>query len=170
MAAAGSTIIRRLKAADPDLAELAAELNASDSEVSIKDFTAESLRDFLSDDQRYYLIATIDGHIAGAVHGYCHLHPTGVKYLYIDEVDTVARYRRQGVASVMLQATLDLAAEYGAEEAWVGTEHDNAAAKALYEKFHPYETTNGPIYSYKTKPNPDHSTETDPAPKPEASA
>lgn len=157
MAAPGSITIRRLKATDSDLAELAAQLNASDSEVSIKDFTAESLRNFLSDDQRFYLIATIDGQLAGAVHGYRHLHPTGVKYVYIDEVDTVAQYRRQGVAGTMLQATLDLAAEYGAEEAWVGTEHDNAAAKALYEKFHPYEITNGPIYSYKTgaKSNPD---------------
>ena len=109
-------VLRRLKPTDPDLAELAAELNAADSEVSVKDFTAGSLRAFLSDPGRFYLVAQINGRLAGAVHGYLLLHPTGVKYLYLDEVDTVAEFRRQGVATALIQDAFAYGRTVGAAE------------------------------------------------------
>jgi ribosomal protein S18 acetylase RimI-like enzyme len=141
--------IRRLKPTDQDLAQIAAGLNAADSEVTYKTFTAESLREFVADDRRFYLIATTRGRIAGMLHGYCLLHPSGVKIVYIDEVDTVAQYRRNGVATALMRAAFGVARDYGAAEAWLGTEHDNTAAIALYEGLHPSETDNGPIYTYK---------------------
>jgi ribosomal protein S18 acetylase RimI-like enzyme len=141
--------LRRLTATDSDLAQISAELNAADWEASIKDFSAESLREFLTSDQRFYLLAYQGSEIAGAIHGYVLLHPTGVKYLYIDEVDTMVPYRRQGVATAMMQEVFSIAREYGCDEAWLGTEHDNIAAKALYVSLKPTEIENGPIYSWK---------------------
>jgi ribosomal protein S18 acetylase RimI-like enzyme/ADP-ribose pyrophosphatase YjhB (NUDIX family) len=141
--------LRRLKPTDSDLTEIAAGLNEADSEVSVKSFTAESLRTFLSDPGRFYLIATIGSRIAGAVHGYLLVHPTGIKYLYIDEVDTVAEFRRQGVATTLLKDAFNHARILGASEVWVGTEADNEPAKKLYLSLNPSEVVDGPIYTYK---------------------
>jgi ribosomal protein S18 acetylase RimI-like enzyme len=141
--------LRRLTPTDPNLADIATQLNASDSEVTFKQFTAASLKQFLESGPTFYLIATIDSQLAGAVHGYLLLHPTGVKYLYIDEVDTVVQYRRQGVAKAMMAEAFNIGRELGAQEAWLGTEHDNEPAKALYEGLKPSEIENGPIYTFK---------------------
>jgi ribosomal protein S18 acetylase RimI-like enzyme len=141
--------LRRLQPADTDLAEICAELNAADWEASIKDFSETALQDFLSDPNHFYLLAYEDGEIAGAIHGYVYPHPTGVKYMWIDEVDTMANHRRRGVAKVMMKEVFELAREHGCAEAWLGTEHDNAAAIALYQDLKPTETDNGPTYSWK---------------------
>lgn len=143
--------LRRLKPEDPDIAPLAAGLNSRDWDGSINDFTAESLTRFLEDDDHIYLVAFVDSSLAGAAHAYLLQHPDGSRYLYIDEVDTKMPYRRRGVATALMRGLLRLAGEYGADEAWLGTEDDNEAAKALYESFSPDEVEHGPIYSFKTK-------------------
>jgi ribosomal protein S18 acetylase RimI-like enzyme len=91
--------------------------------------------------------------IAGAIHGYDHLHPTGVKYLYVDEVDTIEGHRRQGVATVMMNEVFAIAHENGDSEIWLGTEDDNEKAKAFYLSLKPDEIENGPIYTWKVKHN-----------------
>lgn len=131
------------------MGEIASQLNVSDSELSIKAFTEKSLEEFLASPDRFYLVAYVDGELAGAIHGYVMLHPTGVKYLYIDEVDTFVGFRRQGVAKAMMEEAFKIGREEECDEAWLGTEHDNEAAKALYLTLHPTETDNGPIYSWK---------------------
>lgn len=141
--------LRRLQAQDSDLAALAAQLNAADSEVSIKNFSEESLRKFLEDSDRIYLVAYIEDELAGAVHGFIHLHPTGVKYFYVDEVDTIKAFRQKGVATALMNEAFRIAKEYGCDEVWLGTEDDNVAANALYKSLKPSEVEHGPIYSYK---------------------
>lgn len=142
-------IIRRLKSSDYDLAIIAKQLNEADWDASIKDFSEKSLREFLVNNGRHYVIAYCDGELAGAVHGYNLLHPTGDIYLYVDEVDTIVEYRRQGVATALMNEFFKIGSEVGALELWLGTEHDNEEAKALYEKLKPSEIDNGPIYTYK---------------------
>lgn len=141
--------LRYLKPNDTDLAKIAADLNAADWEASVKDFSGTDFENFLSSGDRYYLIASVGDEIVGAIHGYKLLHPTGVTYMYIDEVDTMANHRRKGIAHTMMQSVLGLAKEWGCEQAWLGTEHDNEPAKALYLSLKPFEIENGPIYSYK---------------------
>lgn len=143
--------LRRLSADDPDLAEIAGQLNAADSEVTSKNFTGESLKKFLADPDNFYLVAWVDSKLAGMVHGYKLQHPAGVAYLYIDEVDTVKEFRRQGVARALMQEALQISKELGCSEAWLGTEHDNEPAKALYESLQPDEVENGPIYTWKVQ-------------------
>lgn len=141
--------LRWLKLADVDFAKIAAELNGPTWEVSRHEFTAETLREFLSRDDRFYLLGYLDDQIAGAIHGYLYLHPTGVHYVWIDEVDVSEPHRRKGVAKAMMEAVLQWSKDHGAEEAWLGTEDDNEAALALYHGLNPTETEHGPTFSWK---------------------
>jgi ribosomal protein S18 acetylase RimI-like enzyme len=143
--------LRWLRPTDSDLAALAEQLNSADSEVSLKSFSAESLRDFLADDRRFYLVAHRGKELAGAVHGYKLLHPAGVNYWYIDEVDTIATHRRHGVGTAMMREVFRLAETEHADEVWLGTERENDGAKAFYLSLKPTEIENGPIYSWKVK-------------------
>jgi ribosomal protein S18 acetylase RimI-like enzyme len=144
-APAGDISLRRLKAGDQDLAEIASLLNAADWEASVKNFSEADFNKFLALDHTFYLLAYAGQEIAGAIHGYDHLHPTGVKYLYVDEVDTIEGHRRQGVATVMMNEVFAIAHENGDSEIWLGTEDDNEKAKAFYLSLKPDEIENGPI-------------------------
>src|SRR6266567_7437627 len=139
--------LRRLKPTDPGLAQIAAELNAGDNEISLKTFSEASLKVFLADPNRFYLLAYSGGEIAGAVHGYLLPHPAGAKYLYVDEVDTIANHRRQGVATAMMNEVFEIGRQYGADEVWLGTERGNERAKSFYLRLKPTEVEDGPIYS-----------------------
>ena len=143
--------LRWLGATDSDLAEIAAELNGPTWDVSIHNFSEQSLKEFLSDENRFYVLGLLDDQISGAIHGYLYLHPTGVHYVWIDEVDVSAPQRQKGVAKTMMQGVLAWAKEHGADEAWLGTEDDNVAALALYRSLNPTEVENGPTFSWKMK-------------------
>lgn len=143
--------VRRLKPGDDDLAEVAAQLNAADSEVSSKTFTKESLEAFIADPNRIYLIATIDGQLAGALHGYINLHPAGPTYIYVDEVDTVKQYRRRGVATALMGEIQSKARTAGFDEVWLGVDEHNDYAEKFYDSLSPTEIEPGKIYSWKLK-------------------
>jgi ribosomal protein S18 acetylase RimI-like enzyme len=143
--------LRRLGPEDDDLDEVTAELNSTDWEDFDNPFTSSSLREFLRDDHRIYLTAYVGSEIAGAAHAYVLFHPAGHTVLYIDEVDTVSKHRRKGVATSMMEELLALGRRYGAKEAWLGTEEDNEAAQALYRKLEPSEELLGWTFTYKTQ-------------------
>lgn len=147
----GNSIItlRRLKPEDTDLAAICDQLNAADWEASIKDFSEQPLREFLSDPNHFYLLGYEGGEVAGAIHGYVYPHPTGVKYMWIDEVDTMVGHRRHGVARTMLTEVFQIAKEHGCDEAWLGSDDGRDPAIALYESLNPTETEHGPTYSWK---------------------
>lgn len=144
-------IVRQLKPTDTDLELLIQDLNGGDWDDFDHPFTVESLTSFLQDDSHVYLVAHIDDQLAGALHAYVLPHPSGRIHFYIDEVDTKKQLRRKGVAKTMMQEALSIARDRGCDEAWLGTEHDNEPAKALYNSLKPSEIENGPIFSWKTK-------------------
>jgi ribosomal protein S18 acetylase RimI-like enzyme len=146
---ASEVTIRRLKHTDIDLAAICGQLNKADWKASIKDFSATAMREFLSDPHHFYLIGYEDNDIAGAIHGYIHPHPTGVKYMWIDEVDTMVPHRRHGVATAMMREAFLIASEHGCADAWLGSDDDRDPAIALYEGLHPSESEHGPMYSWK---------------------
>jgi len=78
-------------------------------------------------------VALADGVVVGQCAAVIHRHPDKVTELYIDEVGVSPAFQRQGIARKMLDAMFDIGRENGCEEAWVGTEQDNVAARALYE-------------------------------------
>ncbi len=141
--------LRRLAAGDVDLAAVADQLNDPAWEEFDNKFSAQSLADFLQDANHVYLQAKVDGQIAGASHGYLMQHPAGPKYFYVDEVDTLRQFRRQGVATAMMKELFRLANELGASEVWLGADEDNDAANALYKKLEPSKIEPGNIYTWK---------------------
>ncbi len=141
--------LRRLQADDTDLAAVVAQLNDPVWEDFDNKFSEQSLREFLSDPSRVYLLAYADDKLAGAAHGYLMPHPAGPKYFYIDEVDTARPFRRQGVATAMMDELFRLAEEMGAEEAWLGADEGNDAAYALYRKLKPSAEEPGMIFTFK---------------------
>ena len=96
------------------------------------------------------LLAKDGDKIAGAVIAHKLLHPAGVSSLYVHELDTHPDYRRQGVATMLMNKCKEIAQSEGLTEVWLGTETDNAAANAFYKTLNPYEIEPSVIYAYNT--------------------
>ncbi|MCB1375764.1 MAG: GNAT family N-acetyltransferase [Rhodobacteraceae bacterium] len=86
-------------------------------------------------DPRHHLVAAIaDDRPVGFVSAVDYWHPDKPRELWINEVGVVAAWQKRGVGARVLQGMLDHARAIGCREAWVLTDHDNAAALALYRK------------------------------------
>ncbi|UDL87537.1 GNAT family N-acetyltransferase [Mesorhizobium sp. PAMC28654] len=118
--------IRRLEAGDDALVMQVAD-NVFDEPVR-----PDRLAAYLSQSGHFMVVAIIDGVVVGQCAAVIHRHPDKVTELYIDEVGVSPAFQRQGIARRMLDAMFEIGRENGCEEAWVGTEPDNVAARALY--------------------------------------
>jgi aminoglycoside 6'-N-acetyltransferase I len=87
--------------------------------------------------------------VIGQCAGVIHRHPDKPTELYVDEVGTASTHRRQGVARAMMDELFRWGRELGCEEAWLGTELDNAAANALYRGYRPVEDEAIQYYLFK---------------------
>ncbi len=142
--------IRRLRPGDGDLDQVATELNAQEWEDFDYRFSGASLLRFVEENHHIYLVAYWNDALAGAAHAYLLPHPTGHLIAYVDEVDTLSSFRLKGVAKAMMKEILELSRRQGATEAWLGTEEDNLAAKALYHSLGPSEVESPDvIFTYK---------------------
>jgi aminoglycoside 6'-N-acetyltransferase I len=93
----------------------------------------DRLAAYLRESGHFMIVALADGVVVGQCAAVIHRHPDKVSELYIDEVGVSPAFQRQGIARKMLDAMFAIGRENGCEEAWVGTEPDNGAARALYE-------------------------------------
>ncbi len=143
--------LRRLSPDDADLDSVAAQLNDPIWEDFDNQFTGDSLRRFVRDEDRVYLVAYIGDELAGAAHAYVMQHPAGIRHLYIDDVDTAKPHRRRGVATALIGELFRLARESDVNEAWLGVDEGNDAAYALYRKLAPSEEEPGAIFTYRIK-------------------
>ncbi len=119
--------IRRLLPGDDALLSRVAE------EVFDEPVKPGRLSAYLAAPGHLMVIALSDGMVVGQCAGVVHYHPDKPTELYIDEVGVSPVFQRQGIARRMLAAMFELGRALGCEEAWVGTEPDNSAARALYE-------------------------------------
>ena len=119
--------IRRLEAGDDALVMQVAD-NVFDQPVR-----SDRLAAYLSQSGHFMVVAIVEGVVVGQCAAVIHRHPDKVTELYIDEVGVSPALQRQGIARKMLDAMFEIGRENGCEEAWVGTEPDNVAARALYE-------------------------------------
>ena len=84
-------------------------------------------------DPRHIIIGALDGRaLVGFVSALEYYHPDKPPHLWINEVSTASSHRRLGIASRMLTAAFEEGRKRGCVEVWVGTEHDNEAARRLY--------------------------------------
>ena len=93
----------------------------------------QRLAAYLASPGHLMLVALLDGTVVAQVAAVVHRHPDKPTELYIDEVGVTPALQRRGIARTMLAEMLALGKALGCEEAWVGTESDNAAARGLYE-------------------------------------
>jgi ribosomal protein S18 acetylase RimI-like enzyme len=119
--------IRRLEAGDDALVMHVAE------DVFDEPVRPDRLAAYLASPGHFMIVALADGVVVGQCAAVIHRHPDKVSELYIDEVGVTPAFQRQGIARKVLDAMFAVGREQGCEEAWVGTEPDNAAARALYE-------------------------------------
>jgi aminoglycoside 6'-N-acetyltransferase I len=81
----------------------------------------------------HLVVAIADGQIVGQVSAVVHRHPDlRPVELYVDEVGVSPAYQRQRLATLMLEQMFAVGRAEGCVEAWLGTEPDNEAARALY--------------------------------------
>ncbi len=88
---------------------------------------------YLAAPGHHLIVAISSGEVVGQVAAVVHRHPDKPTELYIDEVGVAPAFHRRGIARRMLEAMFAWGREVGCEEAWVGTEPDNVAARGLYE-------------------------------------
>lgn len=80
------------------------------------------------------LIAVAGGLVVAQVAAVIHHHIDRAPELYIDNVGVTPKWQRRGLARRMLRRMFALGRDRGCVEAWVGTEVENAPARALYEQ------------------------------------
>lgn len=89
---------------------------------------------FLADSMTFALGGYVDNEPAGLAWGAHVRRPHGDYMTYVHELDVVAAYRRQGVATLLIEAALGLARQRGSSELWLVTRASNEASIALYEQ------------------------------------
>lgn len=95
---------------------------------------------YLANPSSLMLLAVDDGQVVGQIRGAVIHHPDAADELYIENLGVTPALRRQGIATLLLAGLMDWARELGCQEAWVGTEVDNEAARGLYAKLGDVET------------------------------
>jgi ribosomal protein S18 acetylase RimI-like enzyme len=90
-------------------------------------------RVFLADPRHHMIVAREDGVVVGMISAVDYVHPDKAPQLWINEVGVASSHRRSGVGRQLLGAMLDHGRTLGCTEAWLGTEENNAPARALYE-------------------------------------
>ena len=119
--------IVRLTAANASLIDTVAD------EVFDEPVNADRLAAYIASPGHIMLLAVAAGEVVAQCAAVIHRHPDKVTELYIDEVGVAPAFQRQGLATRMLDAMFAIGKAEGCGEAWVGTEHDNIAARRLYE-------------------------------------
>jgi ribosomal protein S18 acetylase RimI-like enzyme len=77
-------------------------------------------------------VAVAGGVVVGQCLAAIHRHPDKPTELYLDDLAVSPTFQRRGIATRLVEACRAWARTHGAEELWVATEPDNAAATALY--------------------------------------
>jgi ribosomal protein S18 acetylase RimI-like enzyme len=119
--------IRRVKSCDEALFDRVAEA------VFDEPIDPGRLAAYLAEPGHHMLVARHAGEVVAQVAAVIHRHPDKPTELYIDEVGVTPGLQRQGIARRMLDEMFALGKALGCEEAWVGTETGNGAARGLYE-------------------------------------
>jgi ribosomal protein S18 acetylase RimI-like enzyme len=88
---------------------------------------------FLRDPRNLLAVAIQDGVVVGMASGLTYLHPDKPLQLFINELGVAERCRRRGLARRLMTLLMERGRALGCTEAWVATEVDNAAARAVYE-------------------------------------
>lgn len=115
--------------------DTARSLGPVDPEIFDDEIDPEKLAAFVACDTHLLVVARAEGLVIGQIRAILHHQPDGPTQLYIDNLGVAPTHLRQGIATRLLEEALLWGKGAGCVEAWVATELDNAAARALYSKF-----------------------------------
>jgi ribosomal protein S18 acetylase RimI-like enzyme len=113
----------------------AALLGAVAAGVFDEPIVPERAAAYLADPAHLLILAMNDGQAIGMAMAVVHKHPDKPEELYVDEIGVAPEFRRRGVARLLMDAMVGWGQERGCTEAWLGTEIDNVAARALYRRY-----------------------------------
>ena len=91
-------------------------------------------RRFLATPNYRIFVALDGGLVVGMVTGFTYFHPDKDEEFFVNELGVDDHYRRRGIGEQLLRAILAEAKAMGCPDAWLGTEHTNSEALALYRK------------------------------------
>lgn len=102
--------------------------------IDIK-LVGENCRDLLSDANSYFLVAEIEGEVAGFINfttrkTILHSGPSGL----IDELIITKKYRGKGIGKRLVLAAIERCKQLGCCEVEVSTEKVNTKAREFYKK------------------------------------
>lgn len=149
---AGS-IILKIITNDDDLRQITQDLNAVawDKANDVKGYSEKYIREFVEKADNVFLVAYVGDKVAGVSLASKNYAPykNNESWLFIDEVDVSPEFRKQGIATMMMEKLFEIAREMGLDEAWVGTEPNNDPANHLYKSLKPSEIEEFIGYTYK---------------------
>ena len=90
------------------------------------------LADFFANPANLLAIALRDGEVVGMASGFAYAHPDKPRQLFVNEVGVAEAIQRRGVGARLVRTLLARGRGLGCTQAWVATEDDNRAARALY--------------------------------------
>lgn len=122
-------IIRHLGAGD---AGLLARVAPDVFDAAIDPARAQA---YLADASHHLIVAIVDGEVVGQCAAVVHRHVDLPTELYVDNLGVTPALQRRGIARQLLDAMYAWGAGVGCTETWVGTETDNAPARALYRSY-----------------------------------
>ena len=100
------------------------------------------------------VLASLDGRIVGFASGMVVDHPDKPPTLFINELGVEEVAQRRGIGRSLLQAIRAAGRQRGCQTAWVLTESDNDAARALYRSAGGAETPEIVMYDWDEAASP----------------
>ncbi|MGJ8537799.1 MAG: GNAT family N-acetyltransferase [Parasphingopyxis sp.] len=95
---------------------------------------ADFLEACLANPNQFLIVAVADGAVVGKAQAYIFHFPEKPAEIYIEEIDVAKKWRRQGVATGLMEAVGAEGKKRGIAEYWLITEKGNKGARALYER------------------------------------
>jgi ribosomal protein S18 acetylase RimI-like enzyme len=105
--------------------------------------------EYLADPRLHLCVAIEDGQVVGMASGVHYHHPDKDLELFVNEVGVAPTHQRRGIAKAVLGGLLRHARTIGCTEAWVLTDHDNAAGRALYGSLGGSDKEAGLMFSFR---------------------
>jgi ribosomal protein S18 acetylase RimI-like enzyme len=87
---------------------------------------------YLAQPSQHLIVARSGNQVVGQIRGIILKHPDKPDELFIENLGVTPAYKRQKIATRLMQAMLELGKAQGCQEAWVATEDDNEEGKRFY--------------------------------------
>jgi aminoglycoside 6'-N-acetyltransferase I len=119
--------VRMLNAGEEDILAIPAP------GVFDNDIDPKLAREFLADPRHHIAVALDNGVVVGFASAVDYIHPDKPRELWINEVGTAPTHQGQGIGKRVMACLTAHGKSLGCKVAWVLTDTDNTAARALYK-------------------------------------